>query len=208
MTAHDVGVRGLAVEVALAVADDAARRPAVVELAAACSAGAARSTGRRRGRAGRARPIDDVAGSARTTRARAAGAPAIVASRERPPNGWSWQSVVSAVTSAPPGQRFSRRSTEKPSSLGDLQVRGVVEDREVRGDARAPRSPTGRLRQPRGLDGAAQLLRQRDPHRVRHARVQRELEHVRPVGAVDRAHGRRRGDRRALRAEVDHRRRR
>ena len=61
-----------------------------------------------------------------------------------------------------------------------------------------------RLREPRRLDRAPQLLRQRDPHRVRHPRVQRELEHVRPRRAVDGAHGRRRRDLVAVGPEVDH----
>ena len=57
-------------------------------------------------------------------------------------------------------------------------------------------SPTIVCVQALGLDGAAQLLRQRDAHRVRHPRVQRELELVRPVVVVDRADRARRGDRR------------
>ena len=88
--------------------------------------------------------------------------------------------------------------------LGDLEEGGVVDDRQVRGGG-ARLLADDRLVQALGLDGAAQLLRQRDAHRVRHPRVQAELELVRPVAVVDRADGARGRDRGALRAEVDHR---
>ncbi len=65
------------------------------------------------------------------------------ASRERPPNGWSWQSTVSAVTSASPGQRFSRKSTEKPSSPGIERYAGSCRIVEARGDPARTASPTG-----------------------------------------------------------------
>ena len=64
------------------------------------------------------------------------------ASRERPPNGWSWQSTVSAVTSASPGQRFSRKSTEKPFSPGIERYAGSCRISK-RGAMARTASPTG-----------------------------------------------------------------
>ena len=52
------------------------------------------------------------------------------------------QSTVSAVTSASPGQRFSRKSTEKPSSPGICRYAGSCRIVK-RGAIRRAASPTG-----------------------------------------------------------------
>ena len=125
-----------------------------------------------------------------------------VASRERPPNGWSWQSTVSEDTS--PSKWFSRRSTEKPSCSGTCEEGGVVDDRQSSGATARACSPT--IVPSRRLASTARRSSFGSVTRIEFVtRAWRlNLSWYGQSGLIDRADGARGGDRRALRAEVDH----